>query len=300
MPRKPNENREKAKQLYEHGGRTVKEIADKLGIPLPTVKNWKRRDKWRTSEKKANPKQPGEKIQKDSKKIQKDSKRIQKDSKKIQKDSKGIQKDSKRIQRDSLGGAPVGNMNAVGHGAPKGSTNALKHGAYSLAKMGVFGDEELHVVEGDLDLETHLIEEIRFYTIRERRIMKAINHFTEQTDSEGNTGLDAMYTDQSIETVDKRSFSNEEEAEKYKEEIKERVERGERLPGEKGQQQETKSNVANMILRFEKELSTVQRAKAATIKELAEYQVEHGDKAKTEADDWADIVGDIEAEEKDG
>jgi len=42
------DNRQRARELWEQSGGTLalKEIAEQLGLPLPTVKSWKRRDGW--------------------------------------------------------------------------------------------------------------------------------------------------------------------------------------------------------------------------------------------------------------
>lgn len=280
MPRQKNENREKARLLYEHGDRTIRDIAEKLGIPITTVKSWKSRDKWNEPSKKPRLKKIASKTQKDAKK-----------------DSEGR---NEKTQKRRGGGPPKGNMNGVGHGAPKGNKNAAKHGGYSLAALGVFDDDELELMD-DPDPEEELIDQIKFYRIRERRIMKAINSLMSETDNEGKPlGIKGMYTDTTTQTVDTRVFASREDAEKYREEISNRIAKGDRLPGDKGQKQQTKSSVLNAVLRLEKELTSVQRAKTASIKELTEYQSNHGEKTNNEADDWADLIGDIESEEDDG
>lgn len=164
MPRQKNENREKARLLYEHGDRTIRDIAEKLGIPITTVKSWKSRDKWNEPSKKPRLKKIASKTQKDAKK-----------------DSEGR---NEKTQKRRGGGPPKGNMNGVGHGAPKGNKNAAKHGGYSLAALGVFDDDELELMD-DPDPEEELIDQIKFYRIRERRIMKAINSLMSETDNEG-------------------------------------------------------------------------------------------------------------------
>lgn len=40
------ELREQAEKLWEAGGKTLQQIADDLGVPLPTVKSWKQRGLW--------------------------------------------------------------------------------------------------------------------------------------------------------------------------------------------------------------------------------------------------------------
>lgn len=74
-------------------GMKYKDIADKYGVSLNTVKSWKVRHKW---------------------------------------DKKGMHTKSEKVctQKKKHGGQP-GNKNAVGHGAPKGNQNARKHGFFS-------------------------------------------------------------------------------------------------------------------------------------------------------------------------
>lgn len=81
-----------AEQDYMSGMK-YKDIADKYGVSLNTVKSWKVRHKW---------------------------------------DKKGMHTKSEKVctQKKKHGGQP-GNKNAVGHGAPKGNQNARKHGFFS-------------------------------------------------------------------------------------------------------------------------------------------------------------------------
>ena len=73
-------------------------------------------------------------------------------------------------------GAPLGNKNAAGHGAPIGNQNATKHGAYSGVYWDFLQDDEKDI-EIPEDEEAMLIEQIQLFSIRERRIMKAINKY---------------------------------------------------------------------------------------------------------------------------
>lgn len=74
-------------------GMKYKEIAEKYGVSLNTVKSWKVRYKW---------------------------------------DKKGVHTKSKKVcTQKNKGGAPKGNKNAVGHGAPPNNRNAEKYGFFS-------------------------------------------------------------------------------------------------------------------------------------------------------------------------
>jgi uncharacterized protein YjcR len=74
-------------------------------------------------------------------------------------------------------GAPVGNTNAVGNngGAPIGNTNAFKHGGYSKIFWDTLDEGEKQMLEElDFDGEQLLLDEISLLSVRERRIMASI------------------------------------------------------------------------------------------------------------------------------
>lgn len=85
---------------------------------------------------------------------------------------------------DDIGrGAPRGNKNAVGNkgGAPKGNKNHLIHGGYATVTWDTLTDEERSLIDDiPTDEKTLLIEQIRLYTVRERRELKAIQTAKEQ------------------------------------------------------------------------------------------------------------------------
>ncbi len=83
----------------------------------------------------------------------------------------------KRVHPQKKTGAPLGNKNAAGHGAPIGNQNATKHGAYSGVYWDFFLQDDEKDIEIPEDEEAMLIEQIQLFSIRERRIMKAINKY---------------------------------------------------------------------------------------------------------------------------
>lgn len=269
MPKSNNPAREKARKLYANENRTLKEIAQALGVAEGTVRSWKNRDKWDSPN-------PDRNVKKNERNVAEEKRNAtpQKGAT-LQKKKRGrptkaeAEAKAEEAKKPKPRGRPhKGNTFAVGHKhvQPKGNTYALKHGAYSLAKWGVLDDEEEAFLD-DIpdDTETQLIQEIQMYTIRERRIMKAINRYRDGKPV-------AMSTMTRSET--KRSFQNKEDEESYYREIQKRIENGERLPGEAYQLQTTTENADNLILRLEKELSTVQRNKNAAIDSLREYRKE--------------------------
>lgn len=92
---------------------------------------------------------------------------------------KGIEPPKRTVKHK--GGAPIGNKNAVGSKGPAGLQNAKKHGAYASVILGELDPDEQKIIEAiPDDPEEHLKEEIRLLTIRERRILKAIEKYSGQ------------------------------------------------------------------------------------------------------------------------
>ncbi len=74
-------------------------------------------------------------------------------------------------------GAPKGNKNAKGNngGPPVGSQNALKHGGYSQIYYDTRDEDEREMIDSmNQSEEELLVEQLRLYAVRERRIMTAI------------------------------------------------------------------------------------------------------------------------------
>lgn len=230
--------RDKAKALYCKGGRTAKEIAEKLGVPLNTVKSWQKRDSWKEARGKAGGLSKSE---------------ARKKAAKEGATQRGkVAPSGQEVAPKKKRGAPKGSMNAVGHGAPKGNTNNLKHGAYSgLLKWGVLSDEEIGLIKEIAvdDTEAQLIQEVEVYTIREMRILRAIKKTLEKN----KDGLEGTVTD-SITASEKRLAND---------------------PKKKVgviEMHSTKTSATNVILRMEKELSSVQRGKRAALQALDNYR----------------------------
>ena len=252
MPKAPNENRAKAEQMFNEGMALV-EIAKKLGISEGTVRSWKARY-WG---------------KKDSPKNQKKtSATLQKKKRNVAKEKTATEKPRKR------GGQP-------------GNKNAFKHGGYSATYFDTLDDEELEMVmDMPDDEEILLIDQIRLYTARERRIMRAINLLRQQNDLT-IAGI--------IRQEEKRHFDNDADKELYEERIAEKVENGERLPGNRYSIVTNTEPKKSAIARLEKELSVVQGKKTEAIRALANLRIE---KQKLNAfsagsevvDDWINAI----------
>lgn len=268
MPREQNPNIKKAEKLYKVEGRTLKDIADRLHIPEGTVRSWKNRYNWDTSGR-------SDLIKKNATNVAKKSQKnatLQSPNatqRKRGRPRKGEEKLNQEPPKRKRGGQP-GNMNAVGHtegGGPVGNHYALKHGAYSIAKWGVLDDEEQEFLETIPDeVEDLLIQDIQLYTVRERRIMKALN---KAYDAKGGIYL---YSTQQSET--KRRFKSDEERERYEEAIAKKVEDGDRLPGDSYTVTTTTASTQDLITRLERELSTVQRNRTQAEQALAQYRAD--------------------------
>jgi len=167
-----------------------------------------------------------------------------------------------QVERNK-GGAPKGSHNAKGHGAKKGNTNALKHGAYS--NRGLDQEEEELISQLSTDPEELILEEINLLTIRERRIMKALNKYYSGED---------MVIDKELREEKLREFETPEDEEQYQTKIREKITSGDRLPGHQYTFTTEQKNKDDYILRLEKELSSIQSKKTKAIDILIRIRLE--------------------------
>ena len=242
MPRA--EKRARAEKLYRKGMPAV-EISKKLGVPQGTIRSWKQRGKWDEPKSK---------------------------SKAGHVATIALNAATPKARKR---GAPIGNHNAAGNHTPGGNPhpekNALKHGVYSNPYWDFLEDGEMEVAESVPESEEQMyIDQIALFSIRERRIMQAMKAY--RSDNK-------VYIDSAMKQESRRAFESEEEEQAYKDAIQAKVESGDRLPGNQYQLTTYTQNVDNMLLRWERELSTVQRAKTAAVDALAKLRLE---KAKAE------------------
>ena len=246
-------DRDKALEDYK-AGLSYKEIADKHNVSESTVKSWASRH-WNND-----------------KKIQAARRKAKKSQLKGKKSCN--QKSEKKSQKDAPKprGAPKGSVNAAGNngGAPKGSKNALKHGGYSVVKWDELSDEERATAESmeDSDTEDNLHEEVVLYTIRERRLLRAINTMKD-VNLKGNVEIS---TNISVHTTGSGQDTT--------------------IVGSTKSTNLERVEIA--VLRLERELTSVQKAKARTLQTLDEVRRANG----VNDDNWLkDFVSAIEEAE---
>lgn len=269
MPRAPSEKVIEAEKLFNDGMAMV-EIAKRLGVSDGTVRSWKNRYGW------------GDKSKKNERNVAK------KDSEK-----------SATLQKKKRGGQP-GNRNSKGVSKGKGNPSPkkpIKHGVYVPVFMDALDEDEQGLIYTvPEDTEQQLMEQIQLFSIRERRILQAINKYR-------NMKSDVAVADVS-RNENKRSFKDKEEEAEYDRRQKDKVDHGELLPGKPYFISTHTTNKDLLIVRWEQELSTVQRAKTKAIEELAKLRAERqkldGENTGNDiAKAWAEKVL-AERSEKDG
>ena len=255
MPRQRSSDSKKAETLYRKGMK-LSEIAEKLKVPAGTVRRWKADQKWDDGNQK---------------------KRSETSTKTERKPSA---KTERKPSARKSGGQP-GNVNAVGNsggGAPVGNKNAEKHGAYSAVYRDVFDDEERELAEQVFSDEEDLLQEqITVFAIRERRIIRAINKYAGMKDPV--TGKDIPIIISATQRAEhKRVFDGtpEEQAEQeeeYKRIVQKKIDSGDRMPGRDVNILTTTENKDGIILRMERELTSVQSQKIKAINALAQLRL---------------------------
>lgn len=273
-PRSPDTDkrsaeRKQAEQMYleSKGSMKLVEIAAKLGLPDNKVRKWKSLDNW---EGKLHPAK-----EENSKK------------KPVERSTK--EKGSVPSKRGR--GAPKGNTNAKGNKGnphPHPPPDPTKHGAYSKVYWDVLDEDERELIEDiPKDEEELLIEQIQLFAIRERRIMKAINKYRTM---DGPVAISNTWRSER-----KRSFDTEEDEAEYNRLVREKIDKGERMPGREYTTQTTTDNKDNIIARLESELSNVQAKKTKAIEALSRIHLEKeklngGNKGNDIVKSWADKV----------
>lgn len=242
MPRAPSEKVIEAEKLFNDGMAMV-EIAKKLGVSDGTVRSWKNRYGW------------GDKSKKNKCNVAK------KDGKK-----------SATLQKKKRGGQPKNQNAKGGSGNPNPKQRispdaAVKHGGYTPVFMDVLDEDEQELVATiPEDTELQLMEQIQLFSIRERRILKAINKYREQKGDVAVADVARMES--------KRLFKNKEEEAEYDRRQKIKVDKGDILPGKSYSISTHTSNKDLIIARLEQELSTVQSKKTKAIEALSKVRLE--------------------------
>lgn len=207
-----------------------------------------------------------------------------------------IQKHEKRPNR---GGAPKGNVNAVGNhgGAPPGNQNALKHGGWSAVMFGAFSEENQKAIQDctkDVDAEDLLIQELQLLTAREAFLLQRITAAQEKKQH-----IQSVHTSKSSRSFTRLDEDKEKEAhdkEVYIERIDAKVQKEERLPGTSVETSTTTESSYLIVERLERLLTDVQRQKSKVIQQLADLRRLSNSGKNELVDDWVAAVEAADAE----
>lgn len=241
MPRAPSDKMIEAEKLF-NGGMTMVEIAKKLGIAAGTVRSWKNRYGW------------GDK----SKQSKKSNRNVAKKGATLQKKKRGGQKGNSNAKGNSGNPSPSHKI------SPKA---AIKHGGYIPVFKDALDEDEQKLIENiPNDEEKLLIEQIQLFSIRERRILQAINKYRQQN---GDVAIADV-----TRFEEKRAFKDNKEEDDYENKIAAKVTSGDRLPGRSYTIQTHTSNKDLIIARLEQELSTIQSKKTKAIETLSKIRLE--------------------------
>ena len=222
-----------------------KEIAEKIGVPLNTVKSW--------------------------------ATRYWKDGKVATKAKPATKPEVATSPRKA--GAPKGNVNAVGNkgGAPFGNTNAMKHGGYSTIWASSLTEAEREALEEleNADEETILVEEIRLLTIREARIMKRIKELTEKEKKSPMmaASISTSQDRRDFKRLDGDKDREDQDKELYIERQDEKIQAGKILPGNLTHVSTISESTYQVIHRLEVLLTDVQRQKTKAASMLANLRL---------------------------
>lgn len=241
--------RDEAYEDYKKGLK-YKEIAEKYGVSISTVKSWKSRY-WKT-----------EKVATKSK--------------------KRLQPKSKKVATKKPGGQP---NNTNGVEGMKNNTNAIKHGGYSSIYWDTLDEDEQEMINNmDSDEEHQLVEQLKLYAIRERRLLKAIKKIKSNANKTDDVEISSsvFFT---FENKEKTVITNEGDVETQT--VTKPQPTGTRKDYEK-------SDFA--VSRLEKELTSIQRSKTKVINSLAELRRLKGDNSDEWLNDFFDIVDEVEDE----
>ena len=256
MPRARNPNRDKARLIYlrSSGQKALVNIAKELGVSPSEVRKWKSLDKWADDLLTESKKQPRER-----------KKRVPK--------TEGNAPNEKGSVPKRKGGAPKGNKFALGNkggGAPLRSHNARKHGGYAKIFLDTLDDEEkMLMMTSDIDEEIVLVETITLFSIRERRIMRAINQYKNDPKYKDGLYVAGVESRKTKRVFEGTPEEQEEERERYREKRRLLEEATpDILPGSAMEISTRTESTANLIARLERELTSVQSQKARALASL--------------------------------
>ncbi len=255
MPKERGSNRNEAFELYKQSNGTMPlvDIANAVGATDGTVRGWKSKDKWEQQLNGTFPKKNTERsVKKETKKTEQEKKSSSKSSKKNKVPIMGTTEITETNTKQKTRGAPKGNNNAKGNrggaGAPLKNKYALATGEYETISMSdVFDEVELQLMDMETDIYAELENELKYWTIRERRMLKRIKKIEDQKNE---------FTISSITTTENKTTSDN-------------------FQGiTKGKSTFLKNNLDD-ILRIEEALTRVQANKLKVIEKL--HKLDHDD-----------------------
>ncbi|MBE6722261.1 MAG: hypothetical protein E7572_07220 [Ruminococcaceae bacterium] len=233
-----NKNSPEYEEAYKdwRAGLKYKEIAEKYGVSLSAVKSWATRD-WKLR---------GSKPKK----------------KKVATGKHG----EVATEKSRVATGKVRRRSRVGEaGAPFGSQNHLKHGLYSKLYQDVLSEEEKAMIQ-DMDFsneEAQLEEQIAMLAIREYRLMKDLERMRATGNPDSNKP--GMIVDSVIRNEYKREpWSKANPAIEPSEK--------EKKNGHSYHLTTSAVNSSEIIVKFEAELTRVQKQKAKCIEQLAKIR----------------------------
>ncbi len=236
MPRARNPNRDKAYELWVASKYKIKlkDIAAQLGETESTIRKWKCTDKWEQKAKGTLPKRK-ESAPKET----------------------GTSKEGQSKKKC---------------GAPPGNKNAFKHGGYSAAYFDTLDEDEKAMIESMPQSEEDLLlDQIKLYTVNERRLLQAIKTVRDSKTSSKNNDTIVNYSNvsETYLSEDKKISSKNVNFE----------------------------HIDNRLMRLQAELTKIQRAKNKSLDSLSRLHLEKEklemlkDDNEVEIEDTSDIEG---------
>ena len=150
------------------------------------------------------------------------------------------------------------------------SHNARKHGGYAKIFLDTLDDEEKKLMmTSDIDEELVLVETITLFSIRERRLMRAINQYKNDPKYKDGLYVAGVESRKTKRVFEGTPEEQEEERERYREKRRLLEEATpEVLPGSAMEISTRTESTANLIARLERELTSVQSQKARALASL--------------------------------
>ena len=270
MSKANTDQRTKARKMFDQG-KTLVEIAKKLGVSEGTVRSWKSRDGW------------GKKDDPESQKKTKVALQMNCNA------NTSVATHTATVKEPKKRGGQPGNKNSAGkRNAAGGRGNAypvkpLKHGGYSKQFWdGLHEDEQKILEEMNEDPVMVLTQNIQLLTLRQYRLRKAIDE----------NAASPLYVQGVSSQKTKRNFKDDAEREEYERRIEEKIANEERLPGDPEDVTTLTASTKDLNARLERELTSVisQTTKAAEALFNMQKEKEEGSGDSEAIKIWAEKI----------